>query len=532
MSEFLSDITNLLRKYDDITVDACLADAVSRNAAAPFLLFENSRFTRGSVGRMADKLSVAISRHDSHSSNIAIMLPNTPVHVAMIFATALSRKCWVPIHMGSRGLPLERLLSGSKPDLLVVADDNAEHAEAAAEAAGLVCPIVLVDTEVDADRVANSIEAAAQDADITEDRQPNAPNDVFCICYTSGTSGPPKGALLSHRNMLRAGLSSKLVSGFEGPGRMLHWEPLSHLSGSQLLFLSLLEDCELVLLKKFSANRFLHDVAEHRVQHIHYLGGVMQILNSRPPSEIDTSHGATIAWGAGCPLSSWQEISDRFGVQLRECYGLTETAGFASANFGGPAGSVGKVLPWLEIKILDDQGQSCLPGVTGEIFIRSDDPGGLASGYFNAAEAASSSFRDGGFYSSDLGWMDKAGNLYFSGRKSDSLRHKGENVSAWEVEAAVKMHDSIRDCAVIGVETDIGEQDIKIFIELTPGCEIDLNDIRSYCLRNLAKHQVPRYYKIVDAFDRTPSHRIKKDGLSKLKDDAWDSWNESTSNSG
>jgi crotonobetaine/carnitine-CoA ligase len=185
-------------------------------------------------------------------------------------------------------------------------------------------------------------------------------------------------------------------------------------------------------------------------------------------------------------------------------------------------GSVGRPVPWFSVELRGSDGRPVPIGERGEIVVRSDDPLAITQGYFRNPEATKAALRGGSLYTGDLGAWDSDRNLIFHGRMSDSVRVKGENVSAWEVESVAAKHPAVEDCAVIGVATDIGEQDIKLFVKLKPGIDLDASTLSSWLAVRLAPYQNPRYVSMVSEFERTPSQRIIKYHLSTARDDCWD----------
>jgi len=248
----------------------------------------------------------------------------------------------------------------------------------------------------------------------------------------------------------------------------------------------------------------------------------LQILLKQPHSPLDHAHGVRIAWGGGAPRDIWQPFQERFGIEIRECYGMTEASSITTCNDLGIVGSVGRPMPWLSVQIIGGDGQPVAPGERGEIVTREIAPGVITKGYFRNPEATAKALRDGQLHTGDLGSLDEAGNLYFHGRMSDSVRCRGENVSAWEVEHVAASHPAVEDCAMIGVSADVGEQDIKLFLKPRAGAGIDLADFSSWIGSRLAPYQNPRYLALVEEFERTPSLRIMKHKLSRALDDGWD----------
>jgi crotonobetaine/carnitine-CoA ligase len=174
------------------------------------------------------------------------------------------------------------------------------------------------------------------------------------------------------------------------------------------------------------------------------------------------------------------------------------------------------------VRLLDAAGRDVAPGERGEIVVSTSVPGALFPGYFRNPEATARALRDGMLFTGDLGSFDAHGNLFFHGRMSDSVRCRGENVSAWEVEHVAADHPDIEDCAMIGVKSDIGEQDIKLFVKCRPGQSIDAPTLSSWLAERLAPYQNPRYLAFVDEFERTASQRIMKHKLPASLDGCWD----------
>jgi len=210
-----------------------------------------------------------------------------------------------------------------------------------------------------------------------------------------------------------------------------------------------------------------------------------------------------IAWGGGAPAHLWEPFERRFGVCIHEAYGMTEAASFTTVNLEGRVGSIGRAVPHFEVKIVE-----------GQILVREREPGLLMKGYFKDPERTAEALRDGWLHTGDFGAADADGFLYFAGRRRDRLRRRGENVSAWEIEQVFAMHADVEACAAIGVSSDVGDEDIKVFVKPVDGKRIDPLDLVRWCEGHLAYFQIPRYIELVDAFPLTPTERIRKDQLS------------------
>ena len=442
---------------------------------------------------------------------VAVMMRNSVAAIAVVFGLARAGIAWVPVNAQQRGEGLRYLLIHSQPKLIVVDEDFAALVTEALSGAELL-PLLRRDAELE--RILTEPAAFTEPAP--------APDDVFAIMYTSGTTGRPKGVVVSHRMLRLAAEGVGRVSAAK-PGEVFFvWEPLYHIGGAQLLPLPMIRDVTLAMVDRFSASRFWSQVKAEGTSHIHHLGGILQILLKQPESPLDRTHGVRISWGGGCPADIWPLFCDRFGIEIRECYGMTEASSITTYNDNGVVGSVGKPMPWFKVRLLRPDGTLVAVGERGEIVVETDVSGAIFPGYLDNSEATAKALRGGALYTGDLGSWDAEGNLFFHGRMTDSVRCKGENVSAWEVEHVAAEHEGIEDCAMIGVASDVGEQDIKLFVKPREGATIDEAALSDWLAARLAPYQNPRYIAFVDEFERTASQRIMKHKLSPRLDDAWD----------
>lgn len=434
---------------------------------------------------------------------VLTMLGNGVHHIALFLGICLAGALHVPVNPESRGPSLVHALKLARP---VLAYAGAEAIGRLREAGlGADCAVIEADGWRIPDRHAPCRAEAA----------PAGPETIRSILFTSGTTGPPKGVQVSERMLIASAAGCALASDCREGDVFLMWEPMHHIGGPQLLVMAMLNGTKLVLVPRFSASGLWPEVRRHGVTKLHYLGGILEILLKARPDPGDRDHPVRLAFGGGCRNEVWKAFESRFAIPIREVYGMTEASSFTTVNVRGVVGSAGTAVPWFDVELLDQDARPVAPGGQGEIVVRSRHSGLFTPGYLDAPEASARLLRDGRLFSGDLGRMDEAGNLRFIGRVTDSLRRRGENISAWEVETALGAHPAIAESAVTGVPATIGEHDILCFVLMKDGEPFDPAALSAWCRETMPPHHVPRYWKQVDGFERTPSQRIRKETLDR-----------------
>ena len=499
---------------DDVTLRALLEHRAARDPERTYLVHRGRALTFSALDAAVNRLANGLAeRGIGEGTRVAMMLDNHPDLVCLFFALAKLGAVQIPVNTRLKGDPLAYLLGHAEPALVV-----AESAYAPVIAAAVPDRTSLSAWRGD-DGGARTGDALsfAELQSATDASPPGSPtaSHLLAVLYTSGTTGPPKGVLVTDKMHRACAAASAMAADVRAGDVMYLWEPLYHVGGIQVLVLALEHDVTVALGERFSASRFWREVRRVGATRIHFLGGILQMLLAQPPRADDRDHPVRVAWGGGAPPDVWRAFEERFGVQIRESYGMTEASSLTSINDDARFGCVGRPAPWFEVRIRAAGGAPRTPGERGEILVREREPGLITPGYFRDPEATARAIRDGWLHTGDLGWLDEQGYLHFGGRLKDCVRHRGENVSAWEIERVVERLDDVEECAVVGVASDVGEEDIKLFVKPRHGVALDPDSVFAWCARHLADYQVPRYLAVVDGFEKTGTQRIRKEVLPR-----------------
>lgn len=471
------------------------------------------------VQEMAGALTVAGVRA---GDRVGFMLGTSLEHVQLYLAASWVGATAVPfsIHLKAAGVQLQ--LDSCSPRVLIA---NRVRADAIRHSLGAVADrprVVWFESGVDREGEV-ALDVLLRTSRASQAAVARSLDDPLAINYTSGTTGAPKGVVLSERWYWVGAKNAGILSDAQRDDVFFHWEPFYHIAAWMTVMMALQKGLAIHMVERFSASRLWDQIAEGGATKFHYLGGLVNIILAQPRSDSERSNGIAIAWGAACPAVSWRQFEERFELQVREGYGLSEGQNFTHLNTRGVVGSIGTPVEEFDSWLIDAEGRRVEPGTFGEIVLKPRIAGVAMTGYFGEPEKTAEVLRaDGCVYTGDTATVDEDGNFFFKGRKKDALRRRGENVSAWEVERVVNAAPGVEESAVVGVASPLGEQDILALVKLRDGSAPNPLDIAKFCGEHLAYYQVPRFIQFVDDFPRGPTQRIKKGEIEVDLEGAWD----------
>lgn len=511
---------DLLRlPLEELVVRDVLTEQVRAGADRPFIRCGTEVATYGDVYEASQRYASALAELGvTQGELVALMLPNTIQYVELFFGTAYCGAAVVLINTAFRGYMLEYVLNDSACTLLVADPDYLPMLwESRDELAHLRTIAVTGETEAVAEWAPRfggvrliSLSTVAGAAQLEVPRVKPTHRDLHCVVYSSGTTGPSKGIMISNAHSLVKAAEVLRICGFTEHDVLYSPLPLFYSMGLLRGVLSVaLVGSSIAIKDRFSVSEFWDDVRAHGATVGHCVFSIPKMLGQVPPSPRDREHNLRCLFNA----QHDPVFEERFGVRCIESYGLTEGGNAIYNRLSEPAvpGSCGRVSDEWEVRVADADGTELPVGDTGEILLRPKEPGRIMLGYLNKAEATTKAFRDLWFHTGDLARRDDQGFFFYQGRNKDVIRRRGQNISGWEVEQILLTHPDIGGAAALAQPSDVGEDDLRVVLVPRAGVEsIDLQDVASFCERRMPAFMVPRFFEQVDYLPCTPSGRVEK----------------------
>jgi long-chain acyl-CoA synthetase len=434
---------------------------------------------------------------------VGLMLPNVPFFPMVYYGALRLGAVVVPMNPLLKDREVAFQLEDSGAKALLAWHGFAEAAEGGARGAGAEC--LLVEPQDFLGRLGS--------ADPVEDVAERADDDLAVIIYTSGTTGTPKGAALTHHNLLDAAQVGVDLVDFRPESVTLAVLPLFHVFGmNSAMNASFLAGACLTLQPRFDPEQTLEIVQRDQVTNFLGVPTMYAALLHHPERE---KYGVSslelcVSGGAPMPVEILRGFEEAFGCKVLEGYGLSETTGMASFNRPDrerKAGSIGLPVDGAEMRVVDEDGKELPQGEVGEIVIRSPH---VMRGYWNRDDATAEVMRDGWFHTGDMGRLDEEGYFYIVDRKKDLIIRGGYNVYPREIEEVVYEHPAVREAAVVGVPHESLGEEVGAAVALKQGAELTADELRDWVKQRVAAYKYPRVIWFVDELPKGPTGKILK----------------------
>lgn len=450
-------------------------------------------------------------------THVGLMIPNSRAYLVSWLSVALIGAVLIPINKDYTSTEMEFVLNDSDSQFLIIEESLS----------GKIRDFSKMPRLLDADRIivsGDSNDRYSNLGALIQDGSSNfvapsrlAATDLMTLQYTSGTTGFPKGCMLTHEYWLLLGNIVSMRGLLDvPPKRSLIWAPFSYMDPQWQFLASSLNGGTSYIVRKMSITKYWDWLVDNKIE---YCDLPELFLERYPASEKDAQIKLKHISAYGWPKEMTDEVEERFGLHARNAFGMTEIgAGIfvpIEAHDMARTWTCGLPGPFREARIVGDDGQDVAQGETGELWVRGR---AILQGYYHRPEANAASFVGDWFRTGDLMYQDEKGYFYFVSRIKDMIRRSGENIASAEVEYALAALPGIAEAAVIPVPDSLRGEEVKAFIVLDSGTskdDLDPVTIIAHCGSHLAPFKVPRYIKYVDALPQTTSEKIAK---GQLKD--------------
>ena len=504
----------------DRTLLRVLRDQAAERGSKDWVIFDSTdRLTYSDAWSLTCRVANAVERDAGEGAHVGLFLLNQVEFLPTFFGAMANKGLAVPLNAQARGPILQYAIEFSDSKVIVARTDLLERLSGL-DGLGTVELIVAVgDGEVPPSIHGAPVVGWDEWINGVDDAPPEEFPDYRDPCliqFTSGTTGNQKGALCPHQFLYLYPAMYVDSIGLTSSDVLSTPMPLYHVAALHLIANSALHCGATAHLKsKFSASRYWDEAAADEVTFSIILGPMAAIVMKS--CETAPDHALSRIFCVP-PPPELDEFETRFRTKiLWHAFGQTEISPFGMRPEiipGVAKDTLGYPVDWMEYGVVDEHDRLLPPEETGEMVFRPLLPYAMFSGYYKNPEATQAALRNLMFHTGDLASYDSEGLLHYKGRRQERIRHRGENISAPELEYVVLRHPEVIECAAYGVPSEFGEEDVKLDVRFSGST--DPQDFHAWLVDNLPKYMVPRYIEVRDGFPKTPSERIQKYLLKEL----------------
>lgn len=470
------------------------------------LTFQGNQLSYRELDEQVNKLARSLRRIGVRKGDkVGILMTNSIQFVLSYYAIARLGGVIVPLNIMLKGEELRYILDDAETKVLLTMDSYLKTVEGIRTELPKLEHVIGDVQQLIAEEIGEKVEEEVD------------PRDIVIYLYTSGTTGHPKGAMLSHYNLITNCEATKEHLELTNQDCFMCVLPMFHtFAATVCMNTPLYLGGTISIIETFIPANVLKALGEDKVTVFAGVPSMYTVLVNMdiPEGKYDLSNLCLcISGGSSMPVEVLNRVENRFGVRITEGYGLSETSPVVTMNPPTEArkpGSIGIAIPGVEVKIFDDQDRELGMDEVGEIVIKGPN---VMKGYYNLPEATEQAFGSGWFHSGDVGKIDQDGFIYIVDRKKDLVIVGGLNVYPREVEEVLYTHPAIAEAAVIGVPDELRGEAIKAVVALKQGQKATEKELIKYCRDRLATYKVPRYLEFRDSLPKTGTGKILKRAL-------------------
>ena len=501
-----------------MTLDSLLTNTASMLPDKVAVSWQDKEYTFSQIENASNKVAKALLKMGmTKGDRVCIFMQNAPEFIIAHFGILKAGAVVVPLNVMYRQHELRYMINDSEAAAVIVSEANLQHLLDVRSELRTVRRIIVIAEKAPAG--CDSFYGLIEQEDETRPYTDNREDDLAVICYTSGTTGVSKGAMLTHSNFISNISTLANIWELTESDRLLMALPMFHIHGLGIIVHGMAYcGFSIALLERFDSQKVLEEIRRRRST---VFMGVptmyIKLLEEKADRQDLSSVRLWTVGSAPMPIEAYNKFKEKFGVEMLERYGMTETSPVITSNpYRGmrKPGSVGPAIPGVEVAIFDDSGRVAQLGEVGEIAVRGPN---VMKGYWHKPIETQEAFKDGWFRTGDLGKLDGDGYLTIVGRKKEMIIASGFKVFPREVEEVIHANPKVKEVAVVGLPDPVRGESVKAFIVLKEGETATPEEMDSHCRKALAAFKVPRTYEFVREIPRTPSGKALNRILSRAK---------------
>lgn len=487
---------------------------ISQFGEYPFLHFKEKQYTNIECKMFADQFASGLTKYGIDvGDRVIVCMPNCPEVIFAYQGITRAGAIIVPVMFTLHPKELHYIALNSGAKAVITSSNILGNVEKALEGLTLQ-PLVVVVDQPSCERRLNFYDVKGEETFVpgSEGKE----DDTAVILYTSGTTGNPKGVLLTHKNLTSNAQNSVKHNGLER-GTTIGVLPLAHVYGLTISNICLLMGSSIVTFSKFDTESIFKAIEKYEVKTFSAVPAMIHALVSYPGADqFNTSSLESVSSGsAPLPVALLLAFEKKFGAKVYEGYGLSEAAPIVTAHKDGieiKPGSVGIPIPGVEVKIVDDNGVEVACGEVGELCVRGEN---VTPGYYQNVEESRRVLINSWLHTGDMARMDVEGYVYIVDRKKDLIIRGGFNVYPRDVEEILNAHEAVSEVAVVGIPDEKMGEEMVACVVVKREAIVSEEELIGYCQEHLAKNKTPRRIVFLEALPRNGVGKILKTHLRK-----------------
>jgi len=499
-------------------LDQILSKSSEKFGEKTAIIWGEKKYTFKDLDAMSNKFANALLAMGlKKGDRVCIFMQNSPEFVISHFGIIKAGGITVPLNVMYRRRELVHMVNDSGATIMVTSEVNLPYVLEVKNDLGPLKDIIV--TSASAHETFKSFYKLLEESSDKPVNVLNKDDEVAVICYTSGTTGSAKGAMITHSNFISNIATLSELWELNERDRLMMALPMFHVHGLGIAVHGMVYcGYTMILLERFDAKRVMEGIEKYRCTV--FMGVPTMYIKLLEMEDRRYDLSSMRLWTVGSapmPVDAMEKFKEKYGFELLERYGMTETAVVIASNpLRGKRkpGSVGIPIPGVEVRIVDEDDNDLPTNEVGEIIVRGPN---VMKGYWNRPQETDEAFRNGWFHTGDLGKFDEEGYLHIVGRKKEMIISGGFKVFPREVEEVLHAHPKVKEVAVVGIPDPIRGESVKAFIVLKEGVTATERELDEYCRKNLAAFKVPRIYEFVTNIPRTPSGKVLNRLLSQAK---------------